>query len=195
MKKGVVFLLFSLILFFVGSTQVSAVQYNLYGKRMNGGIGNYGNNPRYYWISGGYATANDQKIITDAMYKWNYSNGTGAWTPIMFYRSYQQYGSVIDFTRTYGTPGIGATTYFYNWNNNGINPRVNNWDWVKIEATNTYNQLATYQKVGVMSHELGHAMGLNHNDTLGTKKTIMRTYYDNTTGPTINDFNGINRLY
>ncbi|MGX7419539.1 matrixin family metalloprotease [Carnobacterium gallinarum] len=46
------------------------------------------------------------------------------------------------------------------------------------------------------SHEIGHAFGLNHNNTIGDS-TVMRTSNSNgmPTGPTINDFKGINYLY
>lgn len=164
---------------------------------MNGGIGNYGNNPRYYWMSNYFNTSAKKKPVTDAMYMWNYSNGTGAWTPLMFYNSAQQYGCVLDIHKIAGRPGVGGSTTFYTWSGQGLNVYRSNWDWAKIELTNVYEGKDAATKKGLVAHEIGHVLGLNHNDTKPNGRTVMTTNYESYTknGPTINDFNGINKLY
>ncbi|MGM0123606.1 hypothetical protein IGI37_000978 [Enterococcus sp. AZ194] len=174
-----------------------AAEYVLYGKKMTGGIGNYGNNPRYYWMSSYFNTSAKKKPVTDAMYMWNYSNGTGAWTPLMFYNSAQQYGCILDIHKVSGRPGIGAETTWFTWKGQSVVPERNNWDWCKIEVTNLYQAANSTKQKGTMVHEIGHVLGLAHNDTFPNGGTVMRWMYADTMskGPTLNDFKGINRLY
>lgn len=204
MKKRIGLINKSIVMFFLlGGSMIYhadnsyAADYVLYGKKLNGGIGNYGKSPRSYWMSGYFNTNAKKKPVTDAMYKWNYSNNTGAWTPLMLKNSTNKYGSILDIQKITGRPNIGASTTFYNWNEQGLNISKNNWDWSKIEVTNVYHSKNDKTKRGIMVHEIGHALGLNHNDSNPKGGTVMWKNYKSSmaNGPTLNDFKGINKLY
>lgn len=76
-----------------------------------------------------------------------------------------------------------------------INPLVSNWDMNLIEINNpVMPTLSAYEQQGTMAHEIGHAMGLAHNDNhysimcqLGNGRVV--------SNPDSDDVNGVNYLY
>nr|WP_315529929.1 matrixin family metalloprotease [Carnobacterium maltaromaticum] len=198
MKKS--FKVFCLILimlpiFLTTTSTAKAAAYRTWGRnRLSVGVGNYGRNTKYYWYSGGFATASDQNTVNNAMSKWTNSNGTGAYTPISFRRTASQANSTIDFHRGGPVSGVlGYTQMFVG--SNVINFSSQSWYWAKITMTTAYTYSTQRTKNITVAHEAGHAMGLDHNDTISA--TVMRTKLNNSmpTGPSINDFSGINYLY
>jgi hypothetical protein len=170
--------------------------------KINGGVGNYGSNNRYYYITSSISTY--AGLIDNAVSSWVYTTSRlGITTPISIVKTTTQSASVFDFYLTtmladYGT--IGQTNWFtYSGSvTRADGTPTSNWDWTKITFnTNTFseiNLLNNTQRQGVAAHELGHAMGLAH---IWDKNSIMYPY-GNTVQvyqPQGDDCDGINHLY
>ncbi len=84
------------------------------------------------------------------------------------------------------------TSFFVDGRKNTF--RSENWAWCKITAyKNEMDQLDYDFQVRIMSHELGHVFGLDHNE-LYTNSVMRKSGY-NITNPTYNDMNTIDGLY
>jgi hypothetical protein len=163
---------------------------------LNGGVGNYGANDRYYYITSSASVHTTD--ITSAMYEWIHTTSRlGITTPICWLRTYTQSQSVMDiYLGYYYDPAleIMAVTDFI-LNNVTCNPCVTNWNWGKIKLnTPLFNPLSDYNEKGTIAHEMGHLMGLAHTAltdqimcTLGAGRTV-NACQDN-------DCAGINHLY
>jgi hypothetical protein len=163
---------------------------------LNGGVGDYGSNPRYYYITSG-ATGHYYDI-TGAMSDWIYTTSRlGITTPIYWERTTVQSSSVMDIYHGYyydaGT-GIAAITEHI-LSGQIVNPYITNWNWGKIKLnTPVFDGLSDYNEKGCVAHEMGHLMGLGHTSytdqimcTLGAGRTV-NSCQDN-------DCAGINYLY
>lgn len=164
---------------------------------LNWGIGNYGSNPRYYYItSAATAHAND---ITGAAWDWNHTTErVGVTTPAWWVRTYNHSYSGMDFYYGYyydGWTGIAAVTQHI-LNNNVVSPYVTNWNWGKVKLNSpVFNPLSNFNEKGTVAHEMGHVMGLGH--TAGGPYRIMCTLADGrlVSGAQPDDCWGINYLY
>jgi hypothetical protein len=166
------------------------------GHVLNGGVGNYGANPRYYYIT---SSASDEAThITSAMSDWIYTTSRlGITTPIYWARTYTQSQSVMDIYKgVYFDPALGiVATTEHILNNVVISPYTANWNWGKIKLnTPLYDPLTDYNEKGTIAHEMGHLMGLGHTVmtdqimcTLGGGRTVNACQ--------ANDCAGINYLY
>jgi Matrixin len=166
------------------------------GHVLNGGVGNYGANPRYYYITS--SASGHTTDITSAMSDWIYTTSRlGITTPIYWARTYTQSQSVMDiYHGEYYDPDLGivAMTEFI-LNNVACNPYVTNWNWGKIKLnTPLFDPLSDYNEKGTVAHEMGHLMGLGHTVmtdqimcTLGAGRTVNACQW--------NDLAGINYLY
>ena len=175
----------------------TAQAYTTYsGHVLNGGVGNYGSNPRYYYIT--YSAGLQEDDITSAVYTWIHTTSRlGITTPIYWARTYTQSQSVMDFYHNVyydaGT-GIVATTEQI-LNNVVINPYDTNWNWGKIKLnTPVFDPLSDFNEEGSVAHEMGHLMGLGHTSVTNRIMCLLSS------GRTVNacqadDANGINYLY
>ena len=175
----------------------TAQAYTTYnGHVLNGGVGNYGSNPRYYYIT--YSAGAQEDDITSAVYTWIHTTSRlGITTPIYWARTYTQSQSVMDFYHNVyydvGT-GIVATTEQI-LNNVVIDPGTANWNWGKIKLnTPVFDLLSDFNEEGSCAHEMGHLMGLGHTSVtnrimclLGSGRTVNACQAD--------DANGIIYLY
>jgi len=175
----------------------TAAAYTTYNShKLNGGVGNYGSNPRYYYVT--YSASGHENDIDNAIYTWIYTTSRlGITTPIYWLQTSTMSASVMDFyCQYYYDPdtGIIATTEHI-LNNQVISPLTANWNWGKIKLnTPVFGPLTTFHEEGSCAHEIGHLMGLGHTSVTNR---VMATYES---GRTVNacqadDANGINYLY
>jgi hypothetical protein len=175
----------------------SAVAYTTYnGHVLNGGVGDYGADDRYYYITS--SAAGQTSDITSAMSDWIHTTSRlGITTPIDWLRTYTQSASVMDLYHDYyydPATGISAVTECM-LNNQVTNQYLNNWNWGKIKLnTPVFDPLSEFDEKGTVAHEMGHLFGLGHTSVTNR---IMCPLAD---GRTVNacqadDANGINYLY
>ena len=183
---------------------VSANAYVIIGKRLVGGVGNSGNNTRYYWLSNG--AQNYTSTINAAMYSWNHTASTpGVTTKIWFQPVASKTNSVMDIYIYNNTEGALGETFFYGTahdNTSKINPIYVNWTWRKIYLyTNNFSATTLRSSSGhtlesTTAHEMGHVFGLNENNskpsTIMAQATTRKTSVQ---GPAKDDCNGINAMY
>jgi hypothetical protein len=175
----------------------TALAYNTYnGHVLNGGVGNYGSNPRYYYIT---SSASDETTpITNAIYTWIHTTARiGVTTPIYWARTYTQSASVMDIYKAYyydPDTGIIAITEQI-LNNQVISPTTANWNWGKIKLNSpVYDPLSAFNEEGSCAHEMGHIMGLAH--TTITNRVMCTIDLGRTVNAAqVDDANGINYLY
>lgn len=146
------------------SSKVSAKM--LYGRLVTG-VGDYGNSRQYYYVTS--SALGEESRINESMSMWVNSNGTGVYTPISFRQTTTQKSSIIDFHKgNYYSKEDGtiATTKYY-VKSNPVSPYNTNWYWCNIEINSpVFDSLSTFHKTGTVSHEIGHAFGLDHPDEL-----------------------------
>jgi hypothetical protein len=194
-RKVVLAVATALILVLVCSgTAWAYTTYN--GHVLLSGVGDYGNSPRYYYIT---SSASGQSTdITNCVYTWIHTTSRlGITTPIYWARTYTQGDSVMDWYHgTYYDPGSGIIAMTEQLLNNAvIDPYASNWYWGKIKLnTPVFDPLSSFNEEGSCAHEMGHLMGLGH--TAVTNRIMCQL----AGGRTVNacqadDANGINYLY
>ena len=173
---------------------------------LNGGVGDYGNNNRYYYIdSSCYNMAGLETNIESAWNGWIYTTSRlGVTTPISVERTYIKSDSVFDFyyrNEFDADEGIYAVTYCVvdGIQAGGLYEMYISWDWTNIVFNSaSFPTLSTHyvpnKQLAVCAHEIGHAMGLMH---VGSQSVLM---YPNPTfflvdQCTVYETYGINDLY
>ena len=178
--------------------------------KLNGGVGNYGRNRRYYYIDSSCSSDVAAKINA-AWSDWIYTTTT---TPISTRQTTTKSQSVfdfyIDYTDTYGT--LDAYTEFYVNPKRQIIPSIKvgegmgnaeDWDWTNIQLhyerffdlNVRYPGRSFDLQKALIAHEIGHAMGLVHMSE--TSLSIMRMGTENLYDDkcTTQDLQAINALY
>jgi hypothetical protein len=166
------------------------------GHVLNGGVGDYGSNPRLYYITSSVGSYSNE--VTDCVYTWIHTTSRlGITTPIYWTRTYTQSASVLDWYHlTYfdsDTGIIGLTEMVLN--NQVVSPYLTNWNWAKIKLNvPVFDPLSDFNEEGSCAHEMGHAMGLGHTSVTNRVMCLLEN------GRTVNacqadDANGINYLY
>lgn len=170
-------------------------------KQLSGGVGQYGNFRRYYWVSSGvsgFSTA-----ISNAFYYWvNTSTTPGVTTSISIYETTNQSASSIDiydqsFPVVNGDTITGLTEYWL-YGSCIYDQSSQNWGWNKIYLNCSFvnnNSYSENKKTGLVAHEAGHAMGLSHQPSMSSTSIMFNT--DNRTlyRPGTVDCNNINHIY
>lgn len=196
--KRVMALILIILSIMVFPLNVYAADYYTYNNHViSGGVGNWGQHRRYYYITSSAVSDGDTTLIQNAMSSWIYTDDKLS-TPISFRQTTTQKQSVMDiYAGNYYAPstGIIAETLFYS-SSGEINPMNSNWVWNKIDLNmQVFNTLSLFNMQGSIAHEMGHCMGLNENDhilnaimcQLGNGRVVNE--------PEVFDLRGINYLY
>ncbi|WP_346871453.1 matrixin family metalloprotease [Clostridium sp. UBA5119] len=201
MKRKGLIIIISIIISLLMSTNVfAATPSPIFGYKLSGGVGNYGNNNQYYYID---SSANNfyhnsfyldyRRYITKAMDRWIYTNEL---TPISFIKTTIQQNSVIDiYVKNEQYSSWAGLTYCIVGSTN-INPRTQNWNWNKVtlnaHSLQFDSQISHIQAAA--AHEIGHCFGLDENEIPGS---VMYKYLSGILdgGPSVEDCRAINRIY
>jgi len=182
--------------------------YSISGYVLNGGVGNYGYSNRYYYVDS--SCSNLSYLTTDiasAWSDWIYTTSSlGITTPISVINTGTKSNSVFDFyyqAKYPSSDGVYGVTLFWTGTSlaapEGYMPS-NNWGWAQIILNNpnfsylSRNISSLNKRKGVVAHEIGHAMGLQH---VSYSYRLMYPYGDTVTvdACTSDELNGINALY
>lgn len=144
------FLVISLNLVPVFNAATPTFRYNL-----SGGVSNV-----YYWFDSS-VNSTYQANFNSAANNWIYT-GYG-YNPIYMYKSSSNTSTKIDvYTESKSKVTYSGYTMFY-VKNSAVNPNSSNWHWSKIMLNKYYlNSYSTAKRTGVITHEIGHALGLDH---------------------------------
>lgn len=182
-------------LFIDNGMNVNAKDYYTFNDhKMSGGVGQYGNYRRYYYI---LSSADSYKSkISTAMDEWVHTNYT---TSLSFRKTSDRKNSVVDVMATSKigshASGVLAWTEFYKHGGGSVNPDKSNWKYtyVKIYKPN-FKGKGVSQK-GTIAHEFGHCFGLAHNNSK-PKSIMCQTAYGRSVSKAQKcDLKGINHLY
>lgn len=201
-----------LFLFFTSSTLVFAVNpdgyicshgYHTFGdKVMTGGVGNYGSNRRYYWTYGLDATY--KGYAAGAVYDWvNTSPGYPyVTTSISIRETTTRSAAMFEFYQAVLPLGeLGKATFWVNntqinLNSAGALPQNYGWTQMLICVENIVRSgITTTQRKGVFAHELGHGMGLSHQNNNQYSIMCQTSYGRIVERAEAIDCNAINHLY
>lgn len=153
--------------------------------QMNGGVGQYGNYRRYYYIWPGF-NQYYQQWIRNGCNDWvNTTFGVGVTTSISIRETSNKSDAMFEF-KNEKPPRIQAfaVTQFYIWQEGPFSESemgTRNWGWCRMVIDCSFmdlfgeaNNFENYQKQAVCMHELGHAFGLSHD--YSNKYNLMYNY-------------------
>ncbi len=141
--------------------------YHTLGDRQMGyGVGNYGKNRRYYYASGFDSTY--MGYIADAVDEWVHTSNEGPHvkTSISIRQTTNKKSALFEFVPEWlGGTGLGVTRHYLYQDQifpvNGALPK--NYGWAKSSLNvDILKTIPEVDRKGTIAHELGHAMGLSH---------------------------------
>ena len=166
-------------------------------QQLSGGVGQYGSFRRYYWRSGN-VDAYWSTYVSSSFDRWvNTSANPGVTTSISFRSTSVKADATIEIMNDVLNGSTTGYTEFYIYSTKIEDPSSRNWGWAIIKydsgKTQSYSQ---EQKIGLICHELGHAMGLSHQPE-GALTSIMYSYDRGRflNHPSVIDCNTINHIY
>lgn len=152
--------------------------YHTFGDyHMSYGVGNYGKNRRYYYESGFNSTYSE--YIANAVSEWVHTS-TGypnVKTSISIRKTNTKKSAMFEFTQNFIASGVLGLTKFFLYQNevplNSSGALTKNYGWAQciISASESDKYSTAAQKQATIAHELGHAMGLSHQNY--RKESIM----------------------
>lgn len=178
-----------------------ALAYNTFNQhKLTYGVGNYGNDPQHYYIttSASGLTSNIDNAVSDWIYT---TNSMGITTPIYYTKTTTQSSSRMDIYKSTLSSEVTqwwGLTSMYNGSTQ-VDPMTSNWAWGKIELASDIdntNKLSVNKRQAVISHEMGHVMGLAHSSISNVIMNYDIAFNSSTiTRAQVNDLQGINYLY
>lgn len=179
--------------------------YHTFGdKVMNYGVGQYGKNNRYYWISG--LDGIMEQCAKSAVEDWVYTTGAGTpgvYTSISIRRTQTQSQAMFEIVKNnnLGTGILGRTEFYVNSTKIPLNSSgalTKNYGWARCQINVAYmsNSDVSYShRTGTIAHELGHAMGLSHQNCRQTSIMCQSGYGRTALRADARDLRAINHLY
>lgn len=163
-----------------------------YDHKLTGGVGQYGNFRRYYWIDTSALDSTYQAYVQNGVSTWV---NTSTATSISFRQTTTKADGSVEFSEGYLGSGILGQTLFYKYNNT-VDYLSEDWGWCRIIlSVSVLNSLSSSQRQGTAAHEFGHAMGLAHKNSIPS--SIMCQYGSGrtATSPTSADCTTVNHIY
>lgn len=169
------------------------------------GVGAYGSNNQHYYVTS--SAMPYESSIDSAICDWIYTTSRiGVTTPISYTQTSVQANSRMDiYAGAYwpSSSGIKGAAYWMSGSSpvpggDGVTSTtgpLTDWVWGKIKLNNpNFSNLGTWDRKGVVAHEMGHVFGLAH---VTATNVIMWNYSASRSVNTArkDDLNGINHLY
>lgn len=170
-------------------------------KQMNYGVGQYGNNRRYYYTVGFDSSFNS--FIDRAVDEWVHTSQNYPYvrTSISIRKTNVKSNALFEFHNKDCGYGCLGETHFYMYSRE-IHPNNNtlpsDYGWAKIYlSVNEMNasNISNLQKIGTSAHELGHAMGLSHQNSRQQSIMCQTSYGRVASRADAIDCNTINHIY
>ena len=168
------------------STYAASKAYTLLPYSLNGGVGNWGYNKRYYWLDSSASKISDK--ILDSYNAWIYTSDILE-TPISWRRTTTKSNGTVEFYTYNNADNCNGYTSFWLYND-AVRPRQENWGWCMIYYNNHYNG-----GKGTIAHEIGHTMGLDENNTNPNTVMCQASSGRKVSTPKLGDLKGINAKY
>lgn len=159
--------------------------------KMIGGVGQYGNYRRYYYILNS-ASSHKGKIET-AINDWVYNSIT---TSLSFRETSNRENSVMDIMKVEngGSSGVLAWTEFYK-SGSSVSPSNQDWKYTYIKLYKPNFKSENCNIKGTIAHEMGHCFGLAHNNSKPDSIMCQTAYGRSVNKAQKCDLKGINHLY
>ena len=170
-SKKLILLLFILLLLILPNLKSVSAREGTY--KLNGGVGNYGKNNRYYYIES--SCNNAAGLVSVIQTAWSDWINTTTYTPISVVKTSNKSASSFDFSYEafpIYTGWYGRTYYYTNPSVDiglGTDGPSGNYDWTQVSInSSTYFTLSISSENGLnlrkwlVAHEIGHALGLRH---------------------------------
>ncbi len=153
----------SVMLTFLSTINVfAASQYELFRYKLNGGVGNWGYNKRYYWIDSSASRIED--LITEAYHDWIYTSDILE-TPISWRETSTKSQGTVEFYTYKDDDNSNGYMNFWLYSTQ-VDADSQNWGWCTVYYNNKYSA-----GKATLAHEIGHTMGLDENNS--NTRTIM----------------------
>lgn len=147
---------FILTIVLIFSFSIDSFAYTLLPYELNGGVGNWGYNKRYYWLD--TSATNIRTPINNAYNTWINTSHILS-TPISWGQTTTKASGTVEFYTYRSYDGANGYTTFWRFSDL-VSPEVENWGWCQIYYN--YNYTGGQPTI---AHEIGHTMGHDENNS------------------------------